>query len=247
MISIIAHRGYSARYRENSPEAWRGAVEAGADFVEIDVRFTAGWQAVCLHDADLARLASLPERIAALSYSTVERMEAGGQPLTPRLAEAFRDIPPSVGILLDVKDERPQALAALDDMIAAVDRQVVLGLHEVNSVAAMKARGHEAILALTPEPSLSNAFIGAGCSILRLWEGDVRAERLAAAAERQVPVWITTGGRGTDRETGETDSTSLAALAASGVSGVLVNDVATARTWLRQDFSSLKVNKDFNP
>lgn len=36
--SIIAHRGYSALYRENSPAAWAGAVEANADHIEVDVR-----------------------------------------------------------------------------------------------------------------------------------------------------------------------------------------------------------------
>ncbi len=41
MISIIAHRGYSARFRENSPTAWREAAAAGADVVETDIRFTA--------------------------------------------------------------------------------------------------------------------------------------------------------------------------------------------------------------
>jgi glycerophosphoryl diester phosphodiesterase len=235
MISIIAHRGYSARYRENSLEAWRRAVEAGADFIEIDVRFTADWQGVCLHDADLARLAGRPERIADLPHAAVEGIEADGQPLAPLLLAAFEAIPLTTGIVLDVKDERPQALAALDSLIgAATTRRIVLGLHNASSVAAMKVRGHESMLALTREPELGASFIEAGCNLLRLWEADVTAERLAAAAERQVPVWITAGGAGTDRKVGDIDAKGLAALAELSIGGVLVNDPATARAALEQ-------------
>ena len=44
---IIAHRGYSARYRENAPSSWQAAVAAGADLVEVDVRMTADGVLVC--------------------------------------------------------------------------------------------------------------------------------------------------------------------------------------------------------
>ena len=44
---IIAHRGYSARYRENAPSSWQAAVAAGVDLVEVDVRMTADGVLVC--------------------------------------------------------------------------------------------------------------------------------------------------------------------------------------------------------
>jgi glycerophosphoryl diester phosphodiesterase len=234
MISIIAHRGYSSRYRENSPEAWQRAVEAGADFIELDVRFTADWQAVCLHDADLARLAGRAERIADLPYAAVAGIEIDGEPAAPRLLEAFQVISPATGIMLDVKDERPEALEALDALIRkAGARNFALGLHSLEGVVAMKARGHGAMLALTPAPEQVAAFIEAGCSLLRLWETDITPERLAEAARLQVPVWITVGGRGTNRATGDIEAKGLVALAAMGISGVIVNDPAAARAELQ--------------
>jgi glycerophosphoryl diester phosphodiesterase len=234
MISIIAHRGYSSRYRENSPEAWQRAVEAGADFIEMDVRFTADLQGVCLHDADLWRLAGRAERIADLPYAQVAGIEVNGEPAAPRLLDALRAISPSTGIMLDVKDERAEALAALDALIReARDHHFVLGLHTLDGVVAMRARGHGSMLALTPTPEQGAAFIKAGCSMLRLWETDITPERLAEAARLQVPVWITVGGRGTDRTTGDIDTKGLVAVAAMGISGVIVNDPATARADLQ--------------
>jgi glycerophosphoryl diester phosphodiesterase len=234
MISIIAHRGYSSLYRENSREAWQRAVEVGADYIEMDVRFTADWQGVCLHDADLSRIAGRAERVADLPYAEVAGIEIDGEPAAPRLVDAFEMISQSTGIMLDVKDERPEALEALDVLIRnAGDRHFALGLHTLEGVVTMKARGHGSMLALTPAPEHSAAFIQAGCSLLRFWETDITPERLAEAARLQVPVWITVGGRGTDRTTGDIDAAGLVALAAMGVSGVIVNDPASPRTDLQ--------------
>jgi glycerophosphoryl diester phosphodiesterase len=234
MISIIAHRGYSSLYRENSREAWQRAVEVGADYIEMDVRFTADWQGVCLHDADLSRIAGRPERVADLRYAEVAGIEIDGEPAAPRLVDAFEMISPSTGIMLDVKDERPEALEALDVLVRnAGDRRFALGLHTFEGVVAMKARGHGSMLALTPAPEQSAAFIEAGCSLLRFWETDITPARLAEAAKLQVPVWITVGGRGTSRTTGDIDATGLVALAAMGISGVIVNDPAAPRADLQ--------------
>lgn len=53
MVLVIGHRGASARFRENTVEAFRGAAELGADGVELDVRRTADGALAVLHDARL--------------------------------------------------------------------------------------------------------------------------------------------------------------------------------------------------
>ena len=51
---VIAHRGASATFPENTIEAFRGAAEQGADWVELDARRTADHSLVVHHDALLA-------------------------------------------------------------------------------------------------------------------------------------------------------------------------------------------------
>jgi len=53
-VAVIAHRGASAARPENTVEAFRHAVELGADGVELDVRRTRDGQAAIHHDETLA-------------------------------------------------------------------------------------------------------------------------------------------------------------------------------------------------
>lgn len=58
MTWVIAHRGASADERENTLPAFERAIEAGADFVELDVQVSVDG-VVVFHDLDLDRLTPL--------------------------------------------------------------------------------------------------------------------------------------------------------------------------------------------
>ncbi len=50
---VVAHRGDRKRGRENTVEAFQGAIECGADMIEFDVRRTADRRLVIHHDAEI--------------------------------------------------------------------------------------------------------------------------------------------------------------------------------------------------
>ncbi|MGH9017440.1 MAG: glycerophosphodiester phosphodiesterase, partial [Acidimicrobiales bacterium] len=50
---LLAHRGGVGPYRENTLEAFRGAIDFGADGVELDVRRSADGRLVVHHDAEV--------------------------------------------------------------------------------------------------------------------------------------------------------------------------------------------------
>lgn len=54
--SVCAHRGFSAKFPENSLEAFRAAVAEGADEIELDVRLTADDVMIISHDDKLERI-----------------------------------------------------------------------------------------------------------------------------------------------------------------------------------------------
>jgi glycerophosphoryl diester phosphodiesterase len=220
MISIVAQRGYSSRFRENSPLAWSEAAKGGADVVEADVRFTADGVAVCVHDADLKRMLGRDEAIAALDYATLSGLTAAGEPVAPRFADALTAVPPTTSLLLDRLDQLVRDAGA---------RDVILGLHRREAVETMARLGHTRILGLMLDRDEGERFIDAGATIIRVWEADVTPERLAPLLSRDVPIWSTTGDQGTNRLVGDFDIHALRQLAEAGVTGFLVNDPVGAR------------------
>lgn len=55
MMMIVAHRGYSRHYPENTLLAFQKAIEAGCDGIELDVQMTKDGELVVLHDETLER------------------------------------------------------------------------------------------------------------------------------------------------------------------------------------------------
>ncbi|HKQ72295.1 MAG TPA: glycerophosphodiester phosphodiesterase family protein [Blastocatellia bacterium] len=58
---LVAHRGASAYAPEHTIEAYRLAIEQGADFVEQDLQITKDGVLICLHDLTLERTTNVEE------------------------------------------------------------------------------------------------------------------------------------------------------------------------------------------
>lgn len=229
MTLLIAHRGFSARFRENSEPAWEAALEEGAQGIE-DIRRSADGVFVCAHDADL-RLAGRPELIADMHSAALASIKAEGEPVAPAFEAALSCIPESTLLLLDVKEENPPTLLSLLECLDIHQRKnVVLGLHSLQSVAFCREHTALPILGLlNGEESKDEALFTLGGTALRLWESQTSVERVARLAANGRPMWMTVGGWGTGREVGDFEPVHLRKMQAAGVSGFLVNDPALAR------------------
>ena len=74
---ITAHRGAKAVAPENTMAAFKAAMDAGADFIELDVQHTRDRQVVVLHDADFMRMGGDPRRVADLTAAEVATIDIG--------------------------------------------------------------------------------------------------------------------------------------------------------------------------
>ncbi len=104
-MKIYAHRGYSAKYPENTLLAFEKAWEAGADGIELDVRATKDGQLVVFHDADLKRLFGVDKKIENLEYCEFREFEIEGQKV-PTLEEVLSALPENGLLIVEIKDER---------------------------------------------------------------------------------------------------------------------------------------------
>ena len=57
-VKIFAHRGASAYAPENTLEAFRLAMEQGADGIELDVQLTKDGELVVIHDETIDRVSN---------------------------------------------------------------------------------------------------------------------------------------------------------------------------------------------
>ncbi len=103
-LQASAHRGDSARFRENTLPAIRSAIAAGAEFVEIDVRVTSDGFVIVLHDPTLQRLWGLPVAVTDVPLSTVQEL---GDPddRPPLLTEVLALFPGTASTLLIDMDD----------------------------------------------------------------------------------------------------------------------------------------------
>ena len=85
-FKLIAHRGYTLYFPENTIVGIGAAVEAGAKAVEIDVQMTADQVLVLFHDRDLKRVCGVDGAIHDHSLQQVQAFKAS-EP--ERLGDAF--------------------------------------------------------------------------------------------------------------------------------------------------------------
>lgn len=77
VVQIVAHRGYSGAYPENTLSAFAGAYACGAKTVEFDVRKTKDGQLVIYHDDTLEKLDGTDKTIADYTYEELLQLDAG--------------------------------------------------------------------------------------------------------------------------------------------------------------------------
>lgn len=74
---IWAHRGFAARYPENTMIAFEKALEAGADGIELDVQLTKDGMPVVIHDEQIDRTTTGSGWVNALTYEELAGFDAG--------------------------------------------------------------------------------------------------------------------------------------------------------------------------
>ena len=76
-MKIIAHRGFSGIYPENTMLAFKKAIEIGADGIELDVHLSKDGQVMIIHDEALKRTTGLDGVISDYTREELEKISAG--------------------------------------------------------------------------------------------------------------------------------------------------------------------------
>ena len=128
---VLAHRGWSGRYPENTMAAFEKAAALPVDGLELDVRGTSDGVPVLMHDETVDRTTNGTGRVTDFTLAQLKGLDAGyrrssdekrsfpfrGRGITvPTLAEVFSAFP-HLWINLDIKQNQPSMIYTVAGMI----------------------------------------------------------------------------------------------------------------------------------
>jgi len=165
-VTVTAHRGASAVAPENTLAAFQGAIEAGADAIEFDVRLSADGEVVVFHDSDFRRVAGAPRAVVDTPLSAMRDIDVGswfdpafsGERIAT-LTEALAFIDGRALALVELKPDTHNAQALLTATLHEIERggyqdAVTLASLSPDLVRAARAAAPQARLALFANAAL---------------------------------------------------------------------------------------------
>jgi glycerophosphoryl diester phosphodiesterase len=157
-IPVVAHRGGTEKYVENTRNAFRYATTVGAGIWETDVRFDAGGTPYLMHDATIDRTTTGTGAVADLDLSAARAagVRTNDGQVVPSLFEFLTDASArNARVLLELKaDPTPQQLAKV---LARLDwthmrPRVVVMSFDPQIIAEVRAAAPDLAVGLVADP-----------------------------------------------------------------------------------------------
>ncbi len=178
---VIAHRGFTRDFPDNTLEAFRAALAIGVDGVEFDVQETAGGEFVVLHNDSIEG-----NSISSLKLKDIERLRVGGSYRIPTLRQTLEVLGRGLVLLIELKQVR-----SLEQLLALLRRQVdatftVLVSFDAALIGSLSGLAPDFTCAVIGEPSDAGVNLSAGkTGVFRQVRGDkVSAEMVKTAHAR---------------------------------------------------------------
>ena len=250
-IEVVAHRGGMAEGPENTLEAFRRALAAGTDVLEMDLRASSDGELFAIHDVSVDRTTDGSGRVDALSSAQLRALDAAyhfsqdgettplrgrgvGIPSFAEVLDAF----PETRLLAEIKPDASRSLAAETcrviraagagprSLIVSFDESEIHGFRRACPEVATGASPPEGFRfffwgVLRDEPTPPDALVVPS----HLGRLRVATRGLVAAAQRRgmrVQSWLAN------------DWQQVAAMRDAGLDGLLTDHPARVRRWLRE-------------
>jgi glycerophosphoryl diester phosphodiesterase len=201
---VVAHRGASVQAPENTMEAYRLAVESGADAIELDVHLSQDGQLALIHDETVDRTTEGVGHVEGFSMVGLRRFDAGarftapdgstpfaGKGLKiPTLIEVLDWLPEGVGLVIEIKARAavPSVIEALrgrpvrEQGLASVISFDEASIDEAHALDPDLPTGYLLVPTQPLEPALRWA-VEHGHAAVHPWEGDLGLDPAPALAQ----------------------------------------------------------------
>jgi glycerophosphoryl diester phosphodiesterase len=150
---IIAHRGASGEFPENTIQAFWEAIKQNADIVELDVQLTLDDQVVVFHDKGVERIFEIRSDKAIRDYKLKElkKLDAGSwfdksfsDIKIPTLEEVISGLPQNASLIIEIKGNEEKLIYRLLDILDSSRKHLGLGYISVKDTVT-----HRTIMSAT--------------------------------------------------------------------------------------------------
>jgi glycerophosphoryl diester phosphodiesterase len=198
---VIAHRGDHTNAPENTLAAYQHAIDAGVDFVEIDLRTTKDSQLVILHNTSIDHMTGLKGLVKDLALDSLRKIKIResshpewGFHHIPTFKEVLQLCKGKINIYLDFKDA--SAADAYKEIVnAGMQFNIVVYINAPQQLTEWRKIAPQMPLMISlPKAVHTKQEMTALLELTRidLLDGDYgeyNEETVLAAKERQVPIW----------------------------------------------------------
>ncbi len=154
MSLLVAHRGYSALYPENTMRAFSEAVALGIPMLEMDLHMTADEKIVVIHDHELGRTVPGDGLIHEMDWVSLSELDAGSwfgaefsEEGVPLLDEVLAETPATVQLNLEIKHEGFESPERLDRFlglflksIRAHEKRILVSCFSMRILEALRTK-----------------------------------------------------------------------------------------------------------
>lgn len=154
---VCAHRGFSACYPENTMASFRAAASAGADMIELDVRFTKDGLPVVSHDGRVNRCTNGKGKISDYTLRELQKLDAGSwfhpdfsKEYIPTLGEVLRFCKNKMAVNIEIKALNSSGAAGVMNVISQTGMQphVIVSSFDTSILSQFREYDSDVLLAL---------------------------------------------------------------------------------------------------
>jgi glycerophosphoryl diester phosphodiesterase len=196
-VVAISHRGEHLHHPENTLLAFQAAIDAGADYFELDVRTTSDGKLVLSHDGAVARRTNGKGDISKMTFEEVRALDAGVKSgpefagtKIPTFDEALDLARGKIGIYVDVKSASAQDLVTHIEEHGMADHVVMyVGLSEGKEIQRLNPK-----LKVMPEAGTAenakHLIEVLHPQVLAFGAGDFKPDVISVAKEANAHIYV---------------------------------------------------------
>lgn len=198
---VIAHRGDHTNAPENTLAAYQNAINAGADFVEIDLRTTKDSELVIMHNENIEHMTGEDKLVKDISFNTLRSIKVRekshvewGLYTIPTFKEVLKLCKGKINIYLDFK-EADVAKTFEEIRNAGMQNNIVVYINEPHQLNEWKTIAPAMPLmislpkAVKTKKEMFQLMDGLNIDILDGNYKEYNAETVSAAKEMDIPIW----------------------------------------------------------